>query len=37
MKIYELPTIEIVEVTEDIVTKSPGTELPVLPDWDFKW
>ena len=36
MKIYELPVIEVIEVS-DIVTTSPGTVGPTLPDEDFEW
>ena len=36
MKTYELPMLEIVEVS-DIVTTSPGTEGPILPDNGFDW
>ena len=38
MKNYELPMLEIVTIcTEDIITTSPGTESPILPDSDFNW
>ncbi len=38
MKIYELPVLEIISVcAEDIITTSPGTESPILPDEEFSW
>ena len=38
MKKYELPLLEIITVaTEDIITTSPGTESPILPDEEFSW
>ena len=36
MKNYEIPMLEIVEVA-DIVTASPGTETPILPDMEYEW
>ena len=36
MKNYENPMLEIIEVA-DIVTASPGTETPTLPDDSFEW
>lgn len=38
MKTYELPMLEIITIaTDDIITTSPGTESPILPDEDFSW
>ena len=36
MKNYENPTFEIIAVA-DIVTTSPGTETPIMPDDYFEW
>ena len=36
MNSYENPMLEIIEVA-DIVTTSPGTEGPIMPDNDFEW
>ena len=36
MKNYEIPMLEIIEVA-DIVTASPGTESPVVPDIEYEW
>ena len=36
MKNYENPTFEVIEVS-DIVTTSPGTEGPIMPDDEFSW
>ena len=36
MKNYENPMFEVIEVS-DIVTTSPGTETPSIPDNDFEW
>ena len=29
--------LEIIEVSEDVLTTSPGTETPALPESDFEW
>ena len=36
LKNYENPTFEIIAVA-DIVTTSPGTESPVVPDIEYEW
>ena len=36
MKNYEIPMFEVIEVS-DIVTTSPGTEAPIVPDNEFEW
>lgn len=36
MKNYENPMFEVIEVA-DIVTTSPGTEAPIIPDDEFSW
>ena len=38
MKKYINPEIEVVEVNaSDVITTSPGTEAPIIPDDEFSW